>query len=144
MFGHPTFPGAGLGDLILLTLHTVERFTGTCQDRGRMSNRLLIYSFPVTFEISESLRSPPFPEAGIVGVVAVHCRQHSEEERLELQYSMERGMWYRAFTAPALYLFLHNCVCKADWLYRSWANPWELREQTLWYSIHDFARGLHL
>lgn len=93
---------------------------------------------------SVSLLSTPFPKADIVGVDAVRCGQHSEEERLELQYSMEGGMWYRAFTVSGPCLFLDSCSCKADWLHRSWASPWELREQTLWYSIQDLAKGLHL
>lgn len=108
--------------------------------RGRMSNRFLIYSFQLPSK-SVSLHSSPFPKADIVGVVAVHCGQHSEEERLELQYSMEGGMWYRAFTVAGPCLFLESCRCKADWLHRSWANPWELREQTLWYSSQDLQRG---
>lgn len=93
---------------------------------------------------SVSLHSTPSPKADIVGIVAVCCWQHSEEERLELQYSMEGGMWYRAFTLAGLCLFLNSCSCEADCLYRSWANPWELREQTLGYNIQDFAKGLHL
>lgn len=33
MFGHPTFPGEGLGDLILLTLHTGEAYWNLAQQR---------------------------------------------------------------------------------------------------------------
>lgn len=82
MCGHPTFPGEGLHDLIL-PLYTGEVYWNLL--RLGISGRLLIYMYTVS-RLSRLVpfHSTPFPETVIVGVVVVHSRQDSEEQRLGL------------------------------------------------------------
>lgn len=82
MFGHPTFPGEGLHDLIL-TLYTGEVYWNL--PLLRISSKFLIYMYAVSqLPWLVPLHSTPFPETIVVAVVVVHSRQDSEEQRLGL------------------------------------------------------------